>query len=182
MNLFDFIGTQNLEESAGLEVEVLIADYNDVETWPTLPSLSGATTSAAYVDYASGTFTMKTGKKFLVFEGTLQKNGFTSELKGAPESLSFENMLKIARATMSLELLGWIRANRNRKLVVGFKPLGSAKYLVLGYKGIPAQIVGANIDIPSEIQGEKLTSIDIMSVYYPPLAIAALPITPATAP
>lgn len=79
-----------------------------------------------------------------------------------------------------LELLGWIRANRNRKLIVAFKPLGFTKYLVLGYKGIPAQIVGANIDIPSEIQGEKLTSIEIMSVYYPPFAIAALPLTPAT--
>jgi hypothetical protein len=179
MNLYDFVGTQNLEEAAGLEVEVLIAAYDDVEEWPALPNLSTGSTNAAYVDYASGTFTMKTGKQFHTFEGTLQKNGFTSELKGPAEAMSFENMLKIARSSMSLELLGWVRANRNRKLVVGFKPLGFTKYLVLGYKGIPAQIVGGLIDIPSEIQGEKMTSLDIMSIYYPPLAIAALPITPA---
>jgi hypothetical protein len=179
MNLFDFVGTQGLEESAGLEVEVLIAAYDDVLTWPDLPTISGATVSATYVDYGAEVFVMKEGKQFHTFEGTLQKNGFTSELRGPAEAMSFENMLKIARASMSLELLGWVRANRNRKLVVGFKKLGSTKYLVLGYKGIPAQIVAAKIDLPAEIQGETMTSLDIMSIYYPPIAITALPITPA---
>jgi hypothetical protein len=179
MNLYDFVGTQNLEEAAGLEVEVLIAAYDDVEEWPALPNLASGTSNAFYVDFASGTFTMKTGKQFHSFEGTLQKNGFTSNSAGPTEAMSFENVLKIARSSMSLELLGWIRANRNRKIVAGFKPLGFTKYLVLGYKGIPANITSFAIDIPGEIQGEKMTSIEITSIYYPPLAIAALPITPA---
>lgn len=178
MNLFDFIGIQNLEESAGLETEVLIADYNDILTFPDLPDLTSGTTNADYVDLGAGVIVMKATKQFRKFEASLEKNAFTSTLVGSRGAMSFENTLTIQRNAMTPELVGFIRANRNRQLIVAFKPLGLAQYVVLGWKGLPAEVQAGNIDIPGEIAGDKMTNLEIRSIYYAPLFIDAIPLTP----
>ncbi|AWW31848.1 hypothetical protein DN752_17870 [Echinicola strongylocentroti] len=176
----DYQGAQNLEESAGLEVEVCIADYNDVESWPALPTLTGATESGEYVDLGAEVFTMKTGKKFFQFEATLEKNAFNSALVGARRAKSFENTLTIAKSGVSKQLFGWLRANRNRPLVVAFKFLGETdQYTFIGYKGIPAEVEEATSETPAEISGEKMTSITVRSIYYPPFYIDEVPLTEA---
>jgi hypothetical protein len=181
MNLFDFVGIQNLEESAGLETEVLIADYNDILTFPDLPDLTAGTNNTDYVDLGAEVFVMKAGKQFRKFEASLEKNAFQSTLVGSRGAMSFENTLTIQRNAMTPELTGFIRANRNRQLIVAFKPLGLSKYVVLGWKGLPAEVQAGNIDIPGEIAGDKMTNLEIRSIYYAPLFINAIPLTPGAA-
>ncbi len=179
MDVLDFLGNINLEESSALEVEVAIADIHDVLTFPALPTLTGATSNAEYVDLENGQIVFETGKCFKKFQGTLEKNGFTSELVGPKGAMSFKNTLTIARSAMNKDLVGFIRANRNRELIVAFKPLGGTQYVVLGWKGLPAMFEGGNIDVPAEIAGEKMTSLQIVGIFYPPLFIDTVSFTPA---
>lgn len=182
MDILDFIGDINLEESSALEVEVAIADIHDILTFPPLPALTGATTNAAYVDLAAAEIVFKPGKCFKRFQGTLEKNAFGTELVGPKGAKSFKNTLTIARSAMNKGLVGFARANRNREMVVGFRPLGQNQFVLLGWRGIPAMFDSGNISVPSEIAGEKLATFNIIGIYYPPLYIDNLSFTPAVGP
>ena len=182
MELYDFVGELNLEESAGLQVEVAIAAYHDVLTWPELPDLEAATTNAGHVDLGAEVFVMKPTKAFMKFEGSLEKNAFNSALAGPRGAKSFVNTLTVIRNAVNKQLTGWLRANRNRPLVVAFRPLGETQYIFLGYEGLWAEVDEATLDVPGEIQGEKMTSFTVRSIFYPPLYIDAVPFTPAVAP
>ncbi|PRY90588.1 hypothetical protein [Mongoliibacter ruber] len=179
MNLYDFVGEIELEESAGLQVEVAIAAYHDIETFPDLPDLSAGTASKDYVDLGASAFVMKSTKQFHKFEGSLEKNAFSSQLVGARGAKSFENTLTIMKNAMNSHLCGWLRANRNRPLVVGFKPLMGGQFLILGTPGLWAEIDEGSIEVPGEVAGEKMTMFTVRSIFYPPLFIDALPFTPA---
>ncbi len=179
MDLYDFVGELNLEESAGLQVEVAVAAYHDVEAWPALPDLTTATANAEHVDLGAETFTMKTGKQFHKFEGSLNKNSFQSQLVGSRGAKSFENTLTVQKNAVNKDLSGWLRANRNRPIVVAFRPLGGTQYVLLGFEGIWAEVDEANMDIPGEVAGDKMTMFTVRSIFYPPLYIDAVPFTPA---
>jgi hypothetical protein len=181
MNIYDFVGELNLEESAGLEVEVLVADYQDILDWPTLPNLASGETNAAYVTL-TGSFAMKTGKRFQKWEGSLEKNSFNSQLVGSRGSKSHENTLTIQKNAVNAPLMGWLRANKNRQLVVAFKFLGETNYTIIGWKGLWAEMDEGTIDVPGEVSGDKMTMMTIRSIFYPPLYISSVPITPAAAP
>jgi hypothetical protein len=178
MDILDFVGEINLEESAGLEVEVLIADYQDVDLWPNLPDLETGTKNADYVTL-TGAFQMKEGKKFQRWEGSLEKNSFQSSLVGSRGSKSHENTLTIQKNASNAPLIGWLRANKNRQLVVAFKFLGETKYTLLGWKGLWAEMDEGTITVPGEVSGDKMTMCTIRSIFYPPLFIDAIPTTPA---
>lgn len=179
MDLFDYTGQNYLEESAALETEVCIADYFDVETFPALPDLTTGTTNSDYVDLAAATFTMKSGTKFQKFSATLERNALSTTLEGPRGAKAFMNMLTIARSGADKELVGFMRANRNRKLIVAFKFLGAAQYCILGYKGLPAEVDSGGIEVGAEITGEKVTNFVIRSIFYAPLFINEVPLTPA---
>lgn len=179
MELYEFVGELNLEESAGLQVEVAIAAYHDVLTWPALPDLAAATTNAMHVDLGAALFVMKSGKKFQKFEGSLEKNSFKSGIVGARGAKSFENTLTVIKNAVNKDLTGWLRANRNRPLVVAFKQLGETQYTFLGYLGLWAEVDEAELDVPGEVAGEKMTMFTVRSIYYPPFNIDAVPFTPA---
>jgi hypothetical protein len=181
MNILDFVGEINLEESAGLEVEVLIADYQDIEVWPTLPNLTTGTKNADYVTL-TGPFEMKVGKKFHRWEGSLEKNAFNSTLVGPRGSKTHENTLTIQKNAVNAPLVGWLRANKNRQLVVAFKFLGETNYTVIGWKGLWAEMDEGSITVPGEVAGDKMTMCTIRSIFHPPLYIDAIPTTPAVAP
>jgi hypothetical protein len=180
MNIQDFIGDVNLEESAGLEVEVAFADKRDIQTFPDLPDLaaSGAT-NVDYVDLGSEVFVMKTGKKFHKFESSLEKNAYQAELVGSRGALTWQHTLTIAKNSVTKALMGWLRANRNRPLIVAFRFLGETQWTVIGFEKAHAEVQGANINVAAEVAGEKMTSVQIRAIYYPPLYIDAIPFTPA---
>ncbi|MFN3802179.1 hypothetical protein [Belliella pelovolcani] len=180
MKILDFVGERNLEESAGLEVEVLIADYQDVEGWPTAPDILTGDKNEEYV-IASGAFTMKEGTKFHRFQGSLEKNSFVSNLVGPRGAKSPENTLTIQRNAANASLTGWIRANRNRELVVAFRFLGETLYSVIGWQNLWAEVDEGTIDVPGEISGEKMTMVTIRSIFHFPYRIDAIPLTPAVA-
>lgn len=179
MNLMEFVGDINLEESAGLEVTVAFADIHDIETFPTLPALGTATENGELVDLGNSAFVFKSGKSFKKFTGTLEKNAFASELVGVKGALSFKNTLTIQRSAMNKGIVGFMRANRNREMIVAFKPLGATQYVILGWQNLPAMFEAGAIDVPAEIAGEKMTQAQIVGIYYPPLFIDSVPFTPA---
>lgn len=179
MDLLDFAGELKLEESAALEVEVAIAAYHDIETFPTLPDLTAGTDNEDYVDLADSVFVMKTGTKFHSWEGSLEKNAFSSTLVGARGAKSFENTLTIVRNAVNSKLFGWLRANRNRPLVVAFKFLGADQYCIMGWHKLWAEVDTVTVDVPGEVAGEKATTITIRSIFYPPLFINEVPLTEA---
>ena len=177
MNIYDFQGVVNLEESAGLQIEVAVADYRDIVTWPALPDLATATANAEHVDLATEVFVMDTGKKFHKFQGSLEKNAFNSNLVGPRGAKSFENTLTVVRNAVNKDLTGGLRANRNRPLVVAFRPLGESQWVFLGYESLWAEVDEASMDIPGEIAGEKMTMFTVRSIFYPPFYIDAIPFT-----
>jgi hypothetical protein len=177
MEIYDFEGVVNLEESAGLQIEVAIADYRDIETYPALPDLAAATSNAEHVDLADAVFVMKTGKKFHRFQGSLEKNAFNSNLVGPRGAKSFENTLTVIRNAVNKDLTGWLRANRNRPCIVAFRPLGESQWVFLGYEGLWAEIDEGQMDIPGEIAGEKMTMFTVRSIFHPPFYIDAIPFT-----
>lgn len=179
MDLFDYSGALHLEESAALETDVFIADAEDVETYPALPDLSAGTKNSDYVDLADATFTMKTGKKFYKFSATLERNSFESTLEGSRGAKSFVNMLTITKSGADKDLVGFLRANRNRRLIVAFKNLGATQYCVLGYKGLPAEVESGGVSVSAEVTGDKNTTFVIRSIFYPPLYIDEIPLTEA---
>lgn len=177
MDLFDFQGVVNLEESAGLQIEVAVADYRDITTWPELPDLTAGTDNPDYVDAGAEVFVMAVGKKFHKFQGSLEKNAFNSNLVGPRGAKSFENTLTVIRNAVNKDLTGWLRANRNRPLVVAFRPLGESQWVFLGYEGLWAEVDEGQMDIPGEIAGEKMTMFTVRSIFYPPIYIDAIPFT-----
>lgn len=180
LELNDFVGEINLEESAGLEIEVAIADYSDIEAFPALPDLDTATENGDYVDLGAAVFTMKTGTMFHKWEGSLERNSFASNLGGMRGALSFQNRLTIAKNAINKHLVGWLRSNRNRRLVVAFKFLGDAQYTVIGWDKLWAEIMADSaMESAAEVQGDKTTTIVIQSIFYPPMFIDAIPFTPA---
>jgi hypothetical protein len=179
MDLFEYTGAIYLEESAALETEVCIADYHDVDTFPALPDLTAGAKNSDYVDLADATFTMATGKKFHKFSATLERNALSSTIEGPRGSKAFMNMLTIMKSGADKDLVGFLRANRNRKLVVAFKFLGASQYCFLGYSGLPAEIDSGGIEVGAEITGDKNTSFVVRSIFYPPLFIDEVPLTEA---
>mgnify|MGYP005757287325 CR=1 FL=1 len=180
MEIQDFVGEVNLEESAGLEIEVAFADYRDVETWPALPDLAAVgATNMDYVDLGAEVFVMKEGKKFHKFEGGLEKNAFQSQLVGPRGAKTWQHTLTIARNAVNKALLGWVRANRNRPLVVAFRFFGESQYTVIGFEKVWAEVDDATVTVAAEVAGEKGTAVMIRGIYYPPLYIDAIPFTPA---
>lgn len=179
MNLMEFKGDLNLEESSALEVEVGFADIHDIATFPVLPNIATAIANGQLVDLGAATFTFKTGKSFTKFTGSLEGNAFGFELVGPKGAMSFKNTLTIKRNAMNKGLVGFIRANRNRELICVFKPLGGDQYIIIGWDKIPAMFESGSSDVPGEIAGEKATMATIVGIYYPPLFIDAVPFTPA---
>lgn len=179
MELNDFVGELNLEESAGLEVEVAFAAYHDILTFPALPDLETATTNKDYVDLGNAVFVMKPGTKFHKFEGSLEKNAFSTKLGGQRGALSFENTLTVTKNAINKHIIGWMRANRNRPLIAAFKFLGDSQYTVLGYKGLWAEITEATMSSAAEVQGDKTSTFGVRSIFYAPMWIDAIPFTPA---
>ena len=177
MNLFEFTGQQGLEESAALQVEFGIADYFDIEAFPPLPVLSAGTTNADYVDLGDAVITFKPNKHFHRFEASLEYSSYTSQLVGPRGAKSFENMLTIGRTSTGKEMLGYLRANRNRKLVVAFKELGDDQYRLLGWDKLAAEVDEGGTETPAEVSGEKLTTMVIRSIFYPTLFIDSIPFT-----
>jgi hypothetical protein len=178
MQIRDFQNQRNLEESAGLGMTVVIADYYDILSFPTLPNLETGETNAAYV-MATGAFEMKPGKQFHVFHSSLEQNSFNSKLVGSPGAMTHENVLTIRRNSASPELIGYVRSMKNRELVVGFKPLGESTYTIIGWEDLWAMVTEGEIDIPKEVSGEKHTTLMIRSIYLPPIKVLAIPLTPA---
>lgn len=180
MEIQDFIGVFNLEESAGIEVEVAFADYQDVLTWPALPDLAAVgAANTDYVDLGAEVFAMKPGKKFHKFEGSLEKNGFQSQLVGPRLAKTWQHTLTVSRNAVNKDILGWLRANRNRQLVVAFRFFGETQYTVLGFNKVYAEVDDATVNVAAEVAGEKGTTIMIRAIYYPPLYIDAIPFTEA---
>lgn len=177
MDLFEFTGQQGLEESAALQVEFAIADYFDIEAFPPLPDISAATTNADYVDLDDAVITFKAGKHFHRFEASLEYSSYTSQLVGPRGAKSFENMLTIGRTSTGKDMMGFLRANRNRKLVVGFKELGDEQYRILGWDKLAAEVDDGGSETPAEVSGEKLTTIVVRSIYHPTLFIDSIPFT-----
>src|SRR5690606_7464955 len=174
----DYAGEPKLEESSALEVEVCIAAYHDIETFPVLPDLSTGTVNSDYVDLKEKVFVMKEGKRFHRWEGSLEKNAFSSTLVGARGAKSFENTLTIIKNAATSDLFGWLRANRNRQLIVAFRFLGAQQYCILGWDKLWAEVNEGTIEVPGEVAGEKFTSITIRSIFYPPIFINEVPLTP----
>jgi|GEM_PF-2357935 len=179
MNLMDFAGELKLEESSALEVEVAIAAYHDIETFPVLPDLTAGTSNVDYVDLKEKVFVMKPGKRFHTWEGSLEKNSFSSTLVGARGAKSFENTLTIVKNAVNSHLFGWLRSNRNRPIVVAFKFLGESQYCIMGWNKLWAEVNEATIEVPGEVAGEKATTIQIRSIFYPPIFINEIPLTEA---
>ena len=180
MEIQDFVGIVNLEESAGLEIEVAFADHRDVLTWPALPDLSAVgAANMDYVDLGAEVFVMKTGKKFHKFEGGLEKNAFASQLVGPRAAKTWQHTLTVARNVVNKSILGWLRANRNRPLIVAFRFFGESQYTVIGFEKAWAEVDDATINVAAEVAGEKGTSVMIRGIYYPPLYIDAIPFTEA---
>lgn len=182
MELNDFVGELNLEESSGLEVEVAFAAYHDILTFPDLPDLAAALTNGDYVDLGASPFVMKEGKQFHKFEGSLEKNAFSSTLGGQRGALSFLNTLTVTKNAINKHLIGWMRANRNRPLIVAFRFLGETQYTVMGWDKLWAEITEGTMETSAEVQGDKMTTFGVRSIYYPPMYIDAIPFTPAVAP
>lgn len=181
MDLIEYTGAEYLEESSALNTAVYIADYNDVLTFPALPDLAGVT-NASYVDLAASVFVMKEGKMFHRFLATLEKNAFNTNVVGARGAKSFENILTIGKSGSDKELFGFLRANRNRKLIVAFKFLGATQFCVMGYQDLPAEVEEAALDVPAEIAGEKMFTFTIRSIFHVPYFIDTIPLTPGLAP
>jgi len=179
MDLFEYSGALYLEESAALETDIFIADNEDVLTFPTLPDLSAGVKNSDYVDLAAATFTMKTGAKFHKFSATLERNAFESTLEGSRGAKSFVNMLTITKSGADKDLVGFLRANRNRRLIVAFKNLGASQYCVIGFKGLPAEIESGGVTVSAEVTGDKSTTFVVRSIFYPPLYIDEIPLTEA---
>lgn len=182
MEIFDFVGELNLEESAALEVEVAFADYQDILTFPDLPDLETAIANEEYVNLGTSVFVMKEGKQFHKFEGSLEKNSFSSTLGGQRGALSFENTLTVSKNAINKHIIGWMRANRNRQLIAAFKFLGDQQYTVIGWNKLWAEITSGTMETAPEVQGDKSSNFTVRSIYYPPMWIDAIPFTPGAAP
>ena len=177
--LLDLVTNFGLEDSAALQVDFAVADLDDVLTFPALPSLTNPTSNAEVVDLGAAVIAFKPTKCFRKFRGSLEASSFTTELEGPNGAKSFVNKLMIVRNQMNKELIGYLRSNRNRQLIVAFKPLSGGQYIVLGWEGIPAEIVAGGASIGAEVSAETKTNMEIRSIYNPPLYINNIPLTPA---
>lgn len=119
----------------GIQEEIYVAYAADVETWPTLPNLSGTQEQQAAL---VGDFVMKVGKSFKRIRTTLDTGGVRSEEQGEVDGISYKHMAKFFKSGMNKKDIGFLSVTKNTGLVF-VVPNSNGTRLVVGSKAFPAR-------------------------------------------
>lgn len=112
--LGDLLQETSIDNAPGV-VLIYAAEKADVLTWPSMP---GSISTNADNVQSSGNIAMKTGKKFEKIEITAGQVTLEEKTSGGPRQGSPMSTLKVKRAGISADAIGWLKVNKNKEIVV----------------------------------------------------------------
>jgi hypothetical protein len=141
INLEDLFGTAGQDNTAGIQQNIYLVDFADVETHPTFPKIEGATSfeELATVDTD---LVLKLTKKAMLIQGTLEKGAATSDSQGEMDGMSYKNALKFQIPGNKAKSDGFARWAKNGSFYLLYFELDGAPR-ILGHPGYPAKLVSA---------------------------------------
>ncbi len=119
-----------LDNLAGVVQEVLIGYWDEVATWPDLPS-PAQNESMSFDDAGKwkGTIAMKEGCKMIKFVMTENSGTVTVTEQGEAGGENVRYQLDLSRAKMGSVIFGFVNATRGRRLVLIVKDKNGVQYL-----------------------------------------------------
>lgn len=141
IDLEDIVGTAGDDNTAGIQQNIYLVDFNDVETHPTFPKTEGATTFAQLATVDTD-LVLKPTKKAMRLQCTLEKGAATSDSQGEMDGMSFKNGLKFQIPGNKATSDGFARWAKNGSFYLLYFELDGAPR-ILGHPGYPAKMVSA---------------------------------------
>jgi hypothetical protein len=141
LDLEDIVGTAGQDNTAGIQQNIYLVDFNDVETHPTFPKIEDATTFAELATVDTD-LVLKLTKKAIKLQCTLEKGAGTSDSQGEMDGMSFKNGLKLQIPGNKANSDGFARWAKNGSFyILYFEQDGQPR--LLGHPGYPAKMVSA---------------------------------------
>ncbi|MBC6988561.1 hypothetical protein [Hymenobacter sp. BT491] len=164
--LEDITWEDGQDNTAGIQQTVYFIRKSDVETFPALPKLDGAT-KLEDLAIVAGNIVMKADKKPFAFYTTLEKGGATSDAQGEMDGISFKNSIKLFHPGNKATAEGFARFVKNGSFYILFADLDGEVYL-LGHPGYPAKFVSAPGGTGEKTSDAKGRTYTLQSVWSGP--------------
>ncbi len=137
----DINGTAGQDNTAGIQQNIYLIDFNDVDDHPTFPKIDGALTLAELATVSTD-IVLKLLRKAFKLQCTLEKGSANSESQGEMDGMSFKNSLKFQIPGNKANADGFARYAKNGSFYLLYFELdGQAR--ILGHPGYPAKMVSA---------------------------------------
>ncbi len=173
----DLPGNENM---GGLKSFIYVAKYDDVLTWPTLPTLATATLDN-FAEY-TGNIVMKTGKQFFKFYVTLDKGSVNSEAQGEVDGKSLKQSLTIVHPGLQSKIRSFFSSslNENYVFLVPDAGMDSSVIHMLGSEAFPAKLDSGSAGTGEGTAGLKAANMTFFSYSNRVMAYTgSVPLTPA---
>lgn len=178
INFEDIVGTAGQDNTAGIQQNIYLVDFNDVATHPTFPKIDGATTFSQLATVSTD-LVLKAGKKAMMLQCTLEKGSATSDSQGEMDGMSFKNGLKFQIPGNKANADGFVRWAKNGSFYLLYFELdGQAR--ILGHPGYPAKMVSAPGTTGEATSTMKQRTISFQSVWSGPAPIFTGKVTDGT--
>lgn len=136
VTLQDLDTSINCKDNTGGILKIFAMYHSDVSAWPTEPAQAEATTLAAMGSLV-GDLILKTGKKASVIVLPLNKGSFAITEVGETGGMSHQMEVTISQNGISPEVLGFMGATKNAKMVFVVIDTNGQAYL-MGDKDVAA--------------------------------------------
>lgn len=183
LNAKNITWPQGRENPGGIGSMIYYAFEEDILSWPAAatPDTETATTFAMLGEIPIGDpFVFKTGKCFFELYCTLEEGEVKHAMVGPRDSKGFENSVDISFPGSDAELIGFLAAAANRRIVC-LVPEMNGKVRLIGHPRFPAQIdtnEGTSGKKVADGRANKIT-IKASAGTPPQVYLAPIPLTPA---
>lgn len=164
----DIEGTAGEDNSSGIQQNIYLIDFRDVEKHPKFPKIDTSSvtpqTLAELVTVLEDIL-LKNGRKAFRLQCTLEKGAGTSDSQGEIDGMSFKNGLKLLIPGNKANADGFARYAKNGSFYLLYFELDGSPRL-LGNPGYPAKMVsapGTTGEKTSDLKGRTFTFQSVWS-------------------
>jgi hypothetical protein len=164
----DIEGTAGQDNSSGIQQNIYLIDFRDVEKHPKFPKIdtsAGTKQTLAELVTVPDDILLKFGRKAFRLQCTLEKGAGTSDSQGEIDGMSFKNGLKLLIPGNKANADGFARYAKNGSFYLLYFELDGSPRL-LGNPGYPAKMMsapGSTGEKTSDLKGRTFTFQSVWS-------------------
>jgi hypothetical protein len=164
----DIEGTAGEDNSSGIQQNIYLIDFRDVEKHPKFPKIdtsAGTKQTLAQLVTVPDDILLKSGRKAFRLQCTLEKGAGTSDSQGEIDGMSFKNGLKLLIPGNKANADGFARYAKNGSFYLLYFELDGSPRL-LGNPGYPAKMMsapGTTGEKTSDLKGRTFTFQSVWS-------------------